>query len=162
MNMLKKFFVITALIITSTVFCLETNARVSFLPGTGSQPRSAANQGVRRSNGNQCSGFSLRQKKCEGMACSAGWDCQSCSNAQGQFWKCTPKKCSGDFKAGKTSCGDCEQYSYDGFAGNQICGLCTAIANCTTTPSSNSFSYVNRVKINGANIEKINKTGYRN
>ena len=158
MNLLKKLFIAAIAVTFYSSLCTQACARVNFLPGNGG----ARTKNVgRAASGDSCSGYNLRQKKCDGLACSSGWNCQSCTNAQGQHWKCTPNKCTDGYTSGKTSCGDCSQYSYNGFAGNQICGKCTAIDNCTSTPNEDSFTYLNKVRVNGTNVEETKKTGYR-
>ena len=151
---LKKIFVIAALIAASYTICTDAYAGVSFLPGSGT--KSAG----RQVQANHCTGYNLRNKKCENEACAVGWNCESCHNARGTFYACTPRKCEDGYTPGLTSCPTCQQYSYKGFAGNRICGKCTAISNCSSS-GSQSFTYVNSVNISGKNINKIEKTGYK-
>lgn len=152
---LKNFFVAAAVIVASYTVCTAPSAKVNFLPGS-SGSRSAG----RAIQGNPCTGYNLRSKKCEDEACKPGWNCDSCTNARGTFYKCTPRSCEGDFKAGTMSCATCQEYTYKGFSGNRICGKCTQISNCTSS-GSQSFTYTNGVSIKGKNINKIEKTGYR-
>lgn len=158
MNLQKKFLLKSAALVLSVLVYAEAYAGVQFLPNGG------AAKNVRNKQGNPCMGYNLSKPKCENMACAAGWNCASCTNARGTFYKCTQYKCESGYAAGKTSCASCQQYAYNGFAGNQICGKCENISNCLTSASSDdytSFEYVNSVTISGKNVIENKKTAYK-
>lgn len=157
MSFLKRNLIVIAVFVLSCIFCVNAWAGVQFLPGSG------ASGNVRARQGNPCAGYNLTQPKCRGQACSVGWNCPKCVNANGSFYKCTPLKCDSDYTPGKTGCAPCQQYDYKGFAGNMICGKCTIINRCIENASGDnytSFEYLNSVTISGKNIIKHMETGY--
>lgn len=155
--MLKCSIKLTALALVLVGLCCgDALAGVNFLPGSG------AGGSVR--NQRTCAGYNLREPKCNGKACAAGWKCSSCNNAIKTLYKCEQLPTPDGYTAGKQSCAPCQQYSYSGFSGNLINGKCEIIDGCLESASGSgytSFSYLNGVTISGNSIEKITKTGYR-
>lgn len=138
--------------------CYDATAGVKFLPGSG------ASGNVRASRGNPCIGYNLTSAKCAGKACSVGWNCLTCTNAKGKYYKCTPLTCEAGYTPGKVSCAPCQKYEHKGFAGNQICGKCSVINGCLESGEGEgytSFQYVNGVVVSGNKITNKEETGYR-
>ena len=160
MKTFKQKINLAVLVVVLVAFaCFEAMAGVQFLPGSGK------NGNVRASRGNPCMGYNLTTPKCAGKACKVGWNCQSCTNAKGTYYKCVPLACDtvNGYVAGRSSCAPCQQYEYKGFAGNQICGKCNIINGCLETSGENTqpFQYVIGVTINRDKINNEKKTGYR-
>lgn len=158
MSSFTRNLIIISVFVAGCVFCASAIAGIQFLPSSSSSGN------VRKKQGNSCVGYNLSQPKCNGQACSVGWTCQKCVNAGGSFYKCTPKKCDSEYTPGKLGCAPCQQYDYDGFAGNQICGKCTIINRCLESASGDeytSFEYLNSVTISGKDINKHMETGYK-
>ncbi|MBR1601036.1 MAG: hypothetical protein IJ677_05595 [Alphaproteobacteria bacterium] len=142
------------------LICFDATAGVKLLPGSG------ASGNVRAKQGNPCAGYNLTTKKCDKKACAIGWDCLSCTNAKGTYYKCTQKSCdvTDGFVAGRTSCAPCQQYEYNGFAGNQICGKCSIINGCLENGNGDTyttFQYVIGVTIKDDKVNSVQRTGYR-
>ena len=90
-SLLKKGTGIACWLVIATFICtVSAQARVCFLPG-GMCPGGGSLDGKRAIQSEQCLGYNLTQVKCKDQACEIGWDCESCTNAQGTFYKCTPK-----------------------------------------------------------------------
>lgn len=161
--LLKIGLKVTALImaVLGIFIVSDAVAKVGFLPGNGS-----GNSRVSASVGNTCSGYALSKPKCENEACKAGWNCSSCSNAKGKYYKCTPKDTPAGYTVGLQKCPKtCQEYSYKGFTGNKINGRCVDISNCSPTALSEDardFEYHYGVSINGNQITYLNRTGYKN
>ncbi|MBQ8481357.1 MAG: hypothetical protein IJ532_02345 [Alphaproteobacteria bacterium] len=157
--MFKKIFDIMSLVAVLGLFvCFDATAGVQFLPGSG------ASGNIRASRGNPCTGYNLTSAKCAGKACSIGWNCLTCTNAKGKYYKCTELKCEAGYTAGKVSCPPCQKYEYKGFAGNRICGRCAIINGCLENAEGEeytSFKYVIGVSVNGNKINNLEETGYR-
>ena len=138
----------------------DAYAKVCFLPG-GKCPGDAMMSSVTAVQGNQCLGYTLTQIKCKDQACEEGWNCESCTNAQGTYYKCTEKPTPPGFTKGVNECSTpCQAYEHSGFTGNQINGKCTQIpgystkkpAVCTTFQTPD---YVYGIRVSGNNMEDL-------
>ena len=117
--------------------------------------------------GGDCTGFNLTQIKCKGQACEEGWNCESCTNAQGTFYKCTPKPTPTGYTAGLEKCQTaCQRYSTpeapNRFTGNQINGRCDPIPDYTATKPNPCRTYITPdyvcgIKISGASVSNLTK-----
>ncbi|MBQ4399695.1 MAG: hypothetical protein II830_00210, partial [Alphaproteobacteria bacterium] len=99
------------LVLAIFIYSTSVQARVCFLPGglcpgdkAPSNTTGAANPEQRTPQGGDCTGFNLTQIKCKGQACEEGWNCESCTNAQGTFYKCTPKPTPPGYTPGLEKC----------------------------------------------------------
>ena len=144
--------VCTLLYATVSVLTKEANAKVCFLPG-GKCPGDTTQGNIRAIQGNQCLGYNLTQIKCKDQACEEGWICESCTNAQGTYYKCreveTPEGFTKGIKECKTSC---EAYAHEGFTGNSINGKCTPIKDYVKDNPGHCFSYLTPDYVYGVNI----------
>ncbi|MBR1600282.1 MAG: hypothetical protein IJ677_01740, partial [Alphaproteobacteria bacterium] len=74
--------------------------------------------GIKAVQGNQCLGYTLTQIKCKNQACEEGWKCESCTNAQGTYYKCIEKPTPEGFEKGLYECKTpCQAYTHSGFTG---------------------------------------------
>ena len=88
--------VLCLLVLAAFIYSTTTQARVCFLPGGlcpgDKTPRNTTGtisyEDPKAPQGGDCTGFNLTQIKCKGQACEEGWNCESCTNAQGTFYKC--------------------------------------------------------------------------
>ena len=167
-RVLKGGACIFALFAGAVIFYSTTaESKVCFLPG-GLCPGELNSGSVVAVQGDQCLGYNLTQRKCSGQACEEGWECESCENGQGKFWKCTKKptpasdECGGDpnkaWEPGLEECTkNCQRYDYCSFTGNKINGKCTSIPDYTDTKPAacNVYikpNYVYAVSIEGSNV----------
>ena len=141
------------LISAAFVYSSSAQAKVCFLPG-GKCPGDASPSSVIRAvQGDQCLGYNLTQIKCKDLACEIGWDCESCTNAQGTFYKCTKKPTPPGYTPGLEKCpSPCQKYTWSGFTGTQINGKCEDIADYTATKPNPCRTYITPDYTCGASI----------
>ena len=108
------------LVLAIFIYSTSAQARVCFLPGgicpgdTGPKTTTGTTNydDPKTPQGGDCTGFNLTQIKCKGQACEEGWNCESCTNAQGTFYKCTPKTTPAGYTPGLEKCQTaCQRYS---------------------------------------------------
>ena len=135
------------------VFFSEASARVCFLPG-GRCLNEFMVAGGRAVQSVSCDGYNLTQIKCENKACEIGWDCESCTNAQGTFYKCTKKPTPEGYTPGLEKCSSsCQKYTWEGFTGNQINGRCEDLEGYTSIKPNPCSTYIIPDYTCGVNIE---------
>ena len=140
-------------VLATFIHCGSAQAKICFLPG-GVCPETTAATSVRAVQGDQCLGYNLTQVKCKDQACETGWECESCTNAQGTFYKCAKKPVPEGCTAGLEKCpSPCQKYTQCGFSGNQITAKCEDIADYTSVKPSPCKRYVTPDYVCGAVID---------
>ena len=164
----------SCILILLCILFSDAYAKVCFLPGgrcvgearnsnsgSGGGIGGFGDGGIPGIQAEQCLGYTLTQIKCKDQACEEGWNCESCTNAQGTYYKCTEKPTPDGYTKNKYECDTpCQAYEHSGFTGNQVNGKCTPIAGYSTTKPAECTSfqtpdYVYGVEVYGNKIEDL-------
>ncbi|MBR1600624.1 MAG: hypothetical protein IJ677_03510, partial [Alphaproteobacteria bacterium] len=66
------------------------------------------------------------------QACEEWWNCESCTNAQGTYYKCKERSTPEGFKEGLYECKTpCQAYTHSGLTGNLVNGNCCSLRCCS-------------------------------